>query len=61
DQIAAGVKRVLSDPSFKQNVTRVSKLLKASRPLETIEAAIVAGQPNRTAADQETTRLPPPQ
>jgi UDP:flavonoid glycosyltransferase YjiC (YdhE family) len=44
DQIAAGVKRVLGDPSFKQSVTRVSKILKASRPLETMEAAIVAGQ-----------------
>ena len=60
DQIAAGVKRVLGDPSFKQNVTRVSKVLKASRPLETMEAAIVAGQPNWGAADQETTRVPPP-
>ena len=41
DQIAAGVKRVLGDPSFKQNVTRLA-ILKASRPLETMEAAIVA-------------------
>jgi MGT family glycosyltransferase len=51
-QIAAGVQRVLGDPSFKQNVTRVSKILKASRPLETMEAAIVGGQPSRRAADQ---------
>ena len=42
DQIATGVKRVLGDPSFKQNVTRVSKILKASRPLETMEAAIAS-------------------
>ncbi len=60
DQIAAGVKRLLGDPSFKQNVTRVSKILKAGRPLETMEAAIVAGQPNRSAVHQETTRLSPP-
>ena len=59
DQIAAGVKRLLGDPSFKQNVTRVSKILKRSRPLETIESAIVAEQPSRHAADQETTRLSP--
>jgi hypothetical protein len=51
---------VLSDPTFKQNVTRVSKILKESRPLETVEAAIVAEQPNRSAVDQETTQLSPP-
>ena len=45
DQIAAGVKRVLGDPSFKQNVARAAEALKASRPLETMEAAIVSRQP----------------
>jgi UDP:flavonoid glycosyltransferase YjiC (YdhE family) len=43
DQIAAGAERVLGDPSFMHNVTRVSKILKASRPLETMEVAIAAG------------------
>jgi UDP:flavonoid glycosyltransferase YjiC (YdhE family) len=55
DQISAGVKRVLGDPSFKQNVTRVSKILKASRPLETMEAAIVAG-PARSAYSPRRSR-----
>ena len=41
-QIAAGVERVLGDPSFKQNVTRVSGILQAHRPLEAMEAAIRA-------------------
>jgi UDP:flavonoid glycosyltransferase YjiC (YdhE family) len=58
-QIAAGVKRVLGDPSFTQNVTRVSEILKASRPLETMEAAILAGQADRTGVDQEMTPLSP--
>ena len=43
-QIAAGVTRVLGDPSFKENVARVSAELKACRPLETMEPAIVAAQ-----------------
>jgi UDP:flavonoid glycosyltransferase YjiC (YdhE family) len=50
-QIAAGIQRVLGDPSFRQNVTRVSKILKATRPLETMEAAIVGGQQHRRASD----------
>ena len=43
-QISAGVKRVLGDPSFRQNVTRVAAALRATQPLTTIEAAIVSAQ-----------------
>lgn len=41
-QISASVKRVLGDPSFKANVARVAAALQARRPLETIEAALLA-------------------
>ena len=41
-QIAASVKRVLGDPSYKANVARVAAALNARRPLETIEAALLA-------------------
>ena len=43
-QIATGAQRVLGNETFKANVTRVAAALKASRPLETMEAAIVSGQ-----------------
>jgi UDP:flavonoid glycosyltransferase YjiC (YdhE family) len=43
-QIVTGARRVLGDDTFKANVTRVAAALKASRPLETMEAAIVSGQ-----------------
>lgn len=38
--VAAGVHRVLGDPSFKRNVLRVAAELRAARPLETISAAV---------------------
>jgi len=41
-QIAAGVERVLADLSFRQNVRRAAAALRATRPLETIEAAILS-------------------
>jgi len=41
DRIAAAVKRVLGDRSFRENIVRVSAELKACRPLETMESAIV--------------------
>jgi UDP:flavonoid glycosyltransferase YjiC (YdhE family) len=44
-QIVTGAQRVLGDNSMKENVTRVAAALKASRPLETMEAAIVSGRP----------------
>jgi hypothetical protein len=37
------VQRVLGDDSIKLKVTRVAAALNASRPLETMEAAIVSG------------------
>ena len=37
--------RVLGDDAIKRNVARVAAALKACRPLETMEAAIVARQP----------------
>lgn len=43
DRIAAGVHRVLADPSFRQNVARVALELEKYRPLEMMEDAIVAG------------------
>ena len=43
-RIRAAVERVLSDPSFKTNVARVSERLHARRPLEEIERAIIAGR-----------------
>jgi UDP:flavonoid glycosyltransferase YjiC (YdhE family) len=49
DRIAAGVHRVLTDPSFRENVARVAAELEEYRPLETMEGAIVAG-PNLAAA-----------
>ena len=42
NNIAAGVRRMLGDATYKQHVARVSAELKACRPLETIEHAIVA-------------------
>lgn len=39
-QVAAGVHRVLGDPSFKRNVSRVAAELRAAQPLEMISAAI---------------------
>ena len=44
-QIETGVQRVLGDDAIKRNVARVAAALKACRPLETMEAAIVARQP----------------
>jgi UDP:flavonoid glycosyltransferase YjiC (YdhE family) len=44
-QIETGVQRVLADDAIKRNVARVAAALKACRPLETMEAAIVARQP----------------
>ena len=44
-QIESGVQRVLGDDAIKRNVARVAAALKACRPLETMEAAIVARQP----------------
>lgn len=41
-QISTSVKLVLGDPSFKANVARVAAALQARRPLETIEAALLA-------------------
>jgi MGT family glycosyltransferase len=49
-QISAGVRRVLGDPSFKQNATRVSALLKARRPLDEIEAGILSAETPKIAA-----------
>lgn len=51
EQISAGVKRVLGDQLFKRNVARVAAKLKATRPLETIEAAIADGTPARSEVD----------
>jgi UDP:flavonoid glycosyltransferase YjiC (YdhE family) len=50
-QIAAGVHRVLGDDAIKANVTRAAAALKATRPLETMEAAIVAGSARAAAID----------
>ena len=44
-QIETGVQRVLGDDAIRRNVARVAAALKACRPLETMEAAIVARQP----------------
>jgi UDP:flavonoid glycosyltransferase YjiC (YdhE family) len=44
-QIETGVQRVLGDDAIKRNVARVAAALKACRPLQTMEAAIVARQP----------------
>ncbi len=41
-KISASIERVLGDPSFKANVSRVAAALNARRPFETIEAAILA-------------------
>jgi UDP:flavonoid glycosyltransferase YjiC (YdhE family) len=49
-QISAGVERLLADPSFTQNVRRVAAALKARRPFEAIEAAIVSTVPAATGA-----------
>jgi hypothetical protein len=44
-QIAAGVQRVLGDDPIKAKIARVAAALKASRPLETMEAAIASRTP----------------
>lgn len=41
-QISANVERVLGDPTFRTNVARVAAALNATRPFETIEAALLA-------------------
>jgi len=42
-QVAAAVETVLRDPAFRENVKRVAAELKAKRPLDTMEQAILAG------------------